>query len=79
MALIGLEPDRLRCLAEDLGPAASWREADVGDGAGLRSAIDECAEVMDGIDLVVANAGVVAYGTIRQADESSFERVLTLT
>jgi len=78
VALIGLEPDRLRALATDLGPAASWHEADVRDGAALRSAIDECATVMGGIDLVVANAGVAAYGTVRQADETSFERVLDI-
>jgi NAD(P)-dependent dehydrogenase (short-subunit alcohol dehydrogenase family) len=78
VALIGLEPDRLRSLAEDLGPAASWREADVRDGAALRLAIDDCAQVMGGIDIVVANAGIAAYGTIRQADEASFERVLDI-
>ncbi|MGI3222754.1 SDR family NAD(P)-dependent oxidoreductase [Streptomyces sp. GTA36] len=78
VTVIGLEPDRLRDLAEDLGPAASWREADVRDGTALRSAIDEAAEVMGGIDLVVANAGVVAYGTVRQTDEASFERVLDI-
>ncbi|WP_406213116.1 short-chain dehydrogenase/reductase [Streptomyces canus] len=78
VTVIGLEPDRLRGLADDLGPAASWREADVRDGAALRSAIDEAAEVMGGIDLVVANAGVVAYGTVRQTDEASFERVMDI-
>ncbi|MGP3633638.1 short-chain dehydrogenase/reductase [Streptomyces sp. 24-1644] len=78
VTLIGLEPDRLRDLARDLGPAASWREADVRDGTVLRSAIDEAAEVMGGIDLVVANAGVMAYGTVRQTDEASFERVLDI-
>jgi NAD(P)-dependent dehydrogenase (short-subunit alcohol dehydrogenase family) len=78
IALIGLEPDRLRALADDLGPAASWHEADVRDGAALRSAIDECATVMGGIDAVVANAGVAAYGTLRQANEESFERVLDI-
>ena len=31
---------------------------------------------MGGIDLAVANAGVVAYGTVRQADEAAFERVI---
>jgi NAD(P)-dependent dehydrogenase (short-subunit alcohol dehydrogenase family) len=76
VALIGLEPDRLRALADDLGPAALWREADVRDGGALRSAIDDCAQAMGGIDMVVANAGVAAYGTVRQADEASFERVL---
>ena len=44
----------------------------------LRSAIDDCAEAMGGIDIVVANAGVAAYGTVRQADEASFERVLDI-
>ena len=44
----------------------------------LRSAIDDCAKTMGGIDIVVANAGVVAYGTVRQADEASFERVLDI-
>lgn len=78
VALVGLEPDRLRALAEDLGPTASWWEADVRDGAALRSAIDSCAKAMGGIDIVVANAGIAAYGTVRQADEASFERVLDI-
>jgi NAD(P)-dependent dehydrogenase (short-subunit alcohol dehydrogenase family) len=78
VAVIGLEPDRLSALADDLGPAASWREADVRDGAALRSAIDDCAQGMGGIDAVIANAGIAAYGTIRQADEDSFERVLDI-
>jgi NAD(P)-dependent dehydrogenase (short-subunit alcohol dehydrogenase family) len=78
LALIGLEPDRLRALTVDLGPAASWREADVRDGRALRSAIDDCAETMEGIDIVVANAGIAAYGTVRRADEASFERVLDI-
>ena len=78
VALIGVEPDRLRALADDLGPAASWWEADVRDGAALRSAMDDCAETMGGIDFVVANAGVVSYGTVRQVDEASFERVVDI-
>jgi NAD(P)-dependent dehydrogenase (short-subunit alcohol dehydrogenase family) len=76
VALIGLEPDRLHRLAEGIGPAASWCEADVRDGPALQAAIDKSAAHMGGIDLVVANAGVVSYGTVRQVDESSFERVL---
>ena len=75
VALIGVEPDRLRAVADDLGPAASWWEADVRNGAALHSAIDEAAQRLGGIDFVVANAGVAAYGTVRQADEKSFERV----
>jgi NAD(P)-dependent dehydrogenase (short-subunit alcohol dehydrogenase family) len=78
VALIGLEPDRLRALANDLGPTASWREADVRDGTALRAAIDDCAKVMGGIDMIVANAGIAEFGTVRQTDEVSFERVLDI-
>jgi NAD(P)-dependent dehydrogenase (short-subunit alcohol dehydrogenase family) len=42
----------------------------------MRTAIESCAATMGGIDFVIANAGVVAYGTDRQVDEASFERVL---
>jgi len=76
VGLIGLEPERLRMLADELGNASAWWEADVREGAALRAAIDDCAATLGGIDFVVANAGVVAYGTVRQADEASFERVL---
>ncbi|HSV39144.1 MAG TPA: SDR family oxidoreductase [Nocardioidaceae bacterium] len=76
VALIGLEPDRLSALAGELGPAATWCEADVRDGESVQRAIDESASAMGGIDLLVANAGVVAYGTVRQADDAAFERVV---
>ena len=76
VGVVGLEPDRLAALARDLGPTAVWREADVCDGASLRAAIDECAQSLGGVDLLVANAGVVSYGTVRHADEAVFERVL---
>jgi NAD(P)-dependent dehydrogenase (short-subunit alcohol dehydrogenase family) len=76
VALVGLEPDRLRTVATELGRNAIAHEADVQDSTAVRWAIDACADAMGGIDHVVANAGVVAYGTVRQADETSFERVL---
>ena len=39
VALLGLEPERLAALADELGPAAAWWEADARDGdatSGLR-------------------------------------------
>jgi hypothetical protein len=78
VGLIGLEPARLRGIADDLGSGAAWWEADVRDASALRTAFDECAATMGGIDFVVANAGVASYGTVRQADEASFERVLDI-
>jgi len=78
VGIVGLEPVRLHALAEDLGPGTAWREADVRDADALRSAIDECASTLDGVDFLVANAGVAAYGTVRNIDEASFERVLDI-
>jgi NAD(P)-dependent dehydrogenase (short-subunit alcohol dehydrogenase family) len=76
VSLIGLEADRLEALAQELGHGTSWCEADVRDSTSLRRGIDQSAEAMGGIDVVVANAGVVAYGTVRQAEEPAFERVI---
>ncbi|GAA3524983.1 SDR family oxidoreductase [Aeromicrobium panaciterrae] len=78
VGLIGLEPERLAALARDLGPMATWQEADVRDGASLRAAIDGCAATLGGIDVIVANAGIVSYGTVRHADEAVFERVIDI-
>lgn len=78
VALVGLEPDRLRALADELGPGTAWQEADVRDGEALQSAIDECAGALGGLDALVANAGVVGYGTVRQTDDSAFARVLDI-
>jgi len=78
VALIGLEPDRLAVLADELGVGTVWREADVRDGISLQSAIDECAHALGGIDAVVANAGVAGYGTVRQTDDLAFARVLDI-
>ena len=71
VALIGLEPavvfladDRAhRVLAR--GRCARRHGLAVGDRR-------LCAD-HGGIDAVVANAGIAAYGTVRQADEASFE------
>lgn len=78
VALIGLEPERLRALATELGQDAVWGEGDVRDGAALRRAIDQAAEDLGGIDVIVANAGVVGHGTIRQTSDDSFERVIDI-
>lgn len=78
VGVIGLEPERLAALSGDLGPMATWQEADVRDGASLRAAIDGCAATLGGIDVIVANAGIVSYGTVRHADEAVFERVVDI-
>lgn len=78
VALLGLEPDRLQALADELGGSAAWWEADVRDGLQLTAAIDAAAAHFGRIDHVLANAGIASYGTVRQIDEASFERVVDI-
>ncbi|MCW2831390.1 MAG: short-chain dehydrogenase [Aeromicrobium sp.] len=77
-ALVGLEPDLLAQLSDELGDAAAWWEADVRDGAAVKAAVDAAAEHFGGLDHVLANAGIASYGTVRQIDESAFERVVDI-
>lgn len=78
VALVGLEPDLLRALSEELGEAAAWWEADVRDGGALAAAIDAAAAHFGRIDHVLANAGIASYGTVRQIDDEAFERVVDI-
>jgi NAD(P)-dependent dehydrogenase (short-subunit alcohol dehydrogenase family) len=73
LSLVGMEPDRLRALAEELnggasatngGPTHVWFEADVTDQAAIDAAVASTVEALGGIDAVVANAGVSNLGTV---------------
>jgi NAD(P)-dependent dehydrogenase (short-subunit alcohol dehydrogenase family) len=64
VALVGLEPDRLRALAQELGDRAVWFEADVTDQASMDSAVSGTIGAFGGIDVVLANAGVANNGTV---------------
>ncbi|NEA32635.1 SDR family oxidoreductase [Streptomyces sp. SID13031] len=76
LALVGLEPDELKKVAEDCGPDAGWWEADVTDIDSLRTAVEAIAERYGRIDVVVANAGIAAPGFTRSMDPAVWERVL---
>lgn len=78
VALVGLEPELLAALSDELGDAAAWWEADVRDGAAVKAAVDAAAEHFGRLDVVLANAGIASYGTVRQIDESAFERVVDI-
>lgn len=78
VALVGLEPDLLAALADELGDAAAWWEADVRDGAAVHAAIDAAAARFGRLDHVLANAGIASYGTVRQIDDTAFERVVDI-
>lgn len=78
VALVGLEPEMLAALSDELGAAAAWWEADVRDGDAVRVAVDSAAAYFGRLDHVIANAGIASYGTVRQIDEEAFERVVDI-
>lgn len=78
VALVGLEPELLAELSDELGDAAAWWEADVRDSVAVATAIDSAAAHFGRLDHVLANAGIASYGTVRQIDDSAFERVVDI-
>lgn len=89
LALVGLEPDRLAALATELGrttyPGAEhpaeqhvWAEADVTDSAALHAAAAQAVAALGGLDVVVANAGIASFGTVRSIDPDVFARTVNV-
>ncbi|WP_019818865.1 SDR family oxidoreductase, partial [Saccharomonospora saliphila] len=75
VALVGIEADEQRRVAEEIGPSARSWEADVTDWAALEKATDGVVEHFGGIDIVIANAGIATTGFVRSVDPTAFERV----
>lgn len=78
VALVGLEPERLEQLAERLGDRAVWREADVTDLAAMERAAADTVQRFGGVDVAIANAGVLFTGPLATAPIEQVERTLTV-
>jgi NAD(P)-dependent dehydrogenase (short-subunit alcohol dehydrogenase family) len=78
VALVGLEPARLRDLAERLGPRASWHEADVTDTTSMQDAVAEAVERFGGVDVAIANAGVHWTGAFDATPLARIEREIEI-
>jgi NAD(P)-dependent dehydrogenase (short-subunit alcohol dehydrogenase family) len=78
VALVGLEPEELERAAAACGPEAAWFEADVTDWEALERAVSGTVERFGGIDVVMANAGIGAGGTVQLSDPRAFERVVEI-
>jgi NAD(P)-dependent dehydrogenase (short-subunit alcohol dehydrogenase family) len=76
LALVGLEPEKLAALADELGPDAAWWEADVSDAEALGGAVAAAVERFGGLDAAIANAGIYRHGTVASIDAADFERTL---
>ncbi|MEW2520240.1 SDR family oxidoreductase [Actinacidiphila alni] len=75
-ALVGLEPDELKGVAESIGPRAAWWTADVTDREAMAAVAREVADRFGRVDVVVANAGVATGGPLLDSDPEAFDRVI---
>ncbi|MEV6171664.1 SDR family oxidoreductase [Streptomyces sp. NPDC051954] len=76
VALIGLEARELGRIADRIGPTARAWEADVTSWDDLGKATASIAEHFGGIDIAIANAGIVTAGFVRSVDVKAFEKVI---
>ena len=62
---------------DDLGIAGAFaRACDVRDSAALRSFADDAAAALGGLDILVVNAGVGAYGPFLELNEEHLEEMI---
>jgi NAD(P)-dependent dehydrogenase (short-subunit alcohol dehydrogenase family) len=76
VALVGLEPERLAALADELGPEHLWVEADVTDPEALAAAVRRTVDTFGGLDIAVANAGIAPLTTVATASAHSLSRTI---
>lgn len=76
VALVGLEPELLASLADELGPGSLWVEADVTDPEALAAAVRRTVDTFGGLDVVVANAGLAPLGTVATSPARALARTV---
>ncbi|OBH60602.1 SDR family oxidoreductase [Mycobacterium sp. E2479] len=79
LVLTDLNQVELSALAAELGDdRVLTAVADVRDLPAMQAAADRAVERFGGIDVVVANAGIMSYGSVAQVDPDAFRRVLDI-
>src|SRR3954451_6369418 len=79
VALVGLEPELLEKLANEIGAdKAVWFEADVTDLDGLERAAEGTVEKLGGIDVAIANAGVSPMTPTMALDPDLFDKTIAV-
>ena len=76
VALVGLEPDLLARVAQEIGPEHLWIEADVTDADALQAAVARTVGAFGGLDAVVANAGLAPLTTVATSSARTLARTI---
>lgn len=79
LVLTDLNEPELRALAAELGEGRVLTAvADVRDLPAMQVAAERAVQRFGGIDVVLANAGIMSYGSVAQVDPDAFKRVLDI-
>jgi len=70
--------DRLEALAERLGDTVHVSEVDVTDQEAARSFVEQAASEMEGVDILINNAGVMLLGPVTGADIEHWQRMINV-
>jgi NAD(P)-dependent dehydrogenase (short-subunit alcohol dehydrogenase family) len=76
VAVLDVDGAAADAVALELGEGHLGLAADVTDQASLDAAVAAAVTRFGGLDAVVANAGIAAYGTVRQVDPAAFARTI---
>ena len=77
LVLTDLDEAPLKELASELGENGVLTDvADVRDLGAMQSAADKGIERFGGIDIVMANAGIATYGSVRNVDPAAFKTII---
>jgi NAD(P)-dependent dehydrogenase (short-subunit alcohol dehydrogenase family) len=77
LVLTDLDQAELNTLAAELGEEQVLTAvADVRDLSAMQAAADQAVERFGGIDVVVANAGIISYGSLLHVDPDAVKRLL---
>lgn len=77
VALAGIEPELLGAVAASCGDAP-WQRCDVSKRADVDAAVAAAVDALDGLDVVVANAGVAAQLPLVDGNPEVMERTLAV-
>jgi len=76
IVLLGLEPEGLAETARRCGPESRWIACDVSAPAQLADAARQVGERFQGVDVLVANAGIAMGSPLLLADAQDYDRVI---
>jgi NADP-dependent 3-hydroxy acid dehydrogenase YdfG len=81
VAVTGRRTDRLQSLVSDLTALGGGRavafELDVTDERSVRDVVEDAASALDGLDLLVNNAGVMLTGPFSSSDSAQWQNMLS--